>query len=748
MIHLPKKKKPNTAKETQTPTVIDANIEDLLSDRFGRYSRYIIQERALPDIRDGLKPVQRRIIYAMMKEGNTSDHAYRKSAKTVGLVIGNYHPHGDTSVYDALVRLSQSWKINMPLVDMQGNNGSIDDDPAAAMRYTEARLSKIADLLTADLPYDTVEWEPNFDDTEMVPTVLPTRIPTLLVNGSTGIAAGYATNIAPFNLGELLDALILKTKKPRTKIDDILNIIKGPDFPTGGIICGETDIKEALKTGKGKIVTRAKAEIKGNEIVITEIPYEVVKSELVKAIDFLRIEKTLPSIEEVRDESDKEGLKIVVEVKKGIDPKSVLNFLYKKTQLQKNYNLNMVVVIDGHPRLVGIDEILSAFIDFRREVVLRRSKYILKKNEERKEVLDGLHKATSIMDKVIKTIRASKNREDVIKNLISKFKFTKLQAEAIANMRLYRLSNTDILAIEKELATLIKENEKLAKIIGDKKELDKAIIKEWEDIKKTHGTPRHTTVQASLVETEMSKGDLVADEDVIVTVSEDGYLKRLSSKTSLEDLESDHLVFRDKLSTRADILIVTMDGKYLRLPVYELTEYKAKDSGEHISHFCKTDAIKVLKVIPLKDKTPRYIVTVTSKGEVKKAAMKEVVTPSRMIKMPVLMKLKKNDQMIGVELADSNDQLLTLSSAGYGNLFDIKAIPVTGVGTGGVKGTAVTEKDPAIIEAKILKASITEIEIVEIGARGKEKPTKVPLKKGRRGGRGNKLTRAKSFRLC
>lgn len=741
-------------KQTSTEVVADVNIEDLLSDRFGRYSKYIIQERALPDIRDGLKPVQRRIIYAMTKDGNISSHPYRKSAKTVGLVIGNYHPHGDTSVYDALVRLSQSWKINMPLIDMQGNNGSIDNDPAAAMRYTEARLSQISDLLTSDLPYETVEWEPNFDDTEMIPSVLPTKIPILLVNGSTGIAAGYATNIAPFNLGEILDALILKIKKPRTKVEDILSIIKGPDFPTGGVICGEEDIKSALCTGKGRIVVRAKSETKDNKIIITEIPYEVVKSDLVKDINSLK-EEDIETIKEVRDESDKNGIKIVIEIKDGVAPKSVLNYLYKKTDLQKNYGLNMVVIVDGCPKLVGLVDILNSFIEFRREVVLKRSKYLLSKNNERKEILEGLHTATSIMDKLIKTIRESRNKEDVIKNIIAKFKFTRTQAEAIANMRLYRLSNTDVLSIEKELQTIINENKKLTKVISNKKELDKVIIREWEDIKKNYAVPRKTAVLESLLDVEISKSDLISDDNVMVTVSKDGYLKRSPMKnTQKTDGESnltkngDEIIFQKELSIKSDILLTTTRGHYLRLPVYELSECKIKDSGEHISKYCKTDAVKILNVIPLSEKeTSKYLLTVTAKGEVKKTSMKEILPPSRMMKIPTLIKVKKKDEVIANLFSNNNNCILTVSEAGYGNLFDVKSIPLTGVGTGGVKGSQINDKDPSIICAKVLPNNKNETKLVEISAKGKEKEIKITLKKGKRGGRGLKITKAKKFYL-
>ena len=438
---------------------IPEHLEDIMGNGFSRYAKYIIQERALPDARDGLKPVQRRILYAMYHDGNTWDHPYRKSAKTVGLVIGNYHPHGDTSVYDALIRMSQDWKVRLPLIDVHGNNGSIDDDPAAAMRYTEARLAKVTEVMEDDLDKDTVEMAPNFDDTENEPTVLPVPFPVMLVNGATGIAAGYATNMPPHNMNETVDATIYRIQNPECSLEDLMEIIPGPDFPTGGIVQGAKGIHDAFETGKGRVVVRAKCEIEqtrtNQQIIITEIPYEVIKGQLVKKMDEIRLSKDIDGVLDVRDESDRNGMRIVVDVKKEADANLILNYFYKNTDLQIYYNYNNVTIIDKRPVQVGLCGLLDAFIAFRKEVVLKRSRYELDKMEKRTHIIEGLMKAVSILDEVIRIIRASKDKADSKKNLMNEFGFDEPQAEAIVSMRLYRLSNTDIQILRNEFAELV-----------------------------------------------------------------------------------------------------------------------------------------------------------------------------------------------------------------------------------------------------------------------------------------------------
>ena len=461
---------------------IPALLEDIMSDRFGRYAKYIIQERALPDARDGLKPVQRRILYAMYHDGNTWDHPYRKSAKTVGLVIGNYHPHGDTSVYDAMVRMSQDWKVRLPLIDMHGNNGSIDDDPAAAMRYTEVRLAKVTQVMEDDLDKDTVEMAPNFDDTENEPTVLPVPFPVMLVNGATGIAAGYATNMPPHNMKEVIDATIYRIQNPTCSLDEVMQLIPGPDFPTGAIVQGKQGIVDAFTTGKGRIVVRAKTEVVDaktcKQILVTEIPYEVIKSELVKQMDEIRISKEIDGILDVRDESDRNGLRIVIDVRKDANIDLILNYFYKNTDLQIYYNYNNVAIIDQRPVQVGLLGLLDAFIEFRKDVVLRRSRYELKRMEDRCHIIEGLMKAVSILDEIIAEIRASKDKSDAKKRISQLFGFDEIQAEAIVSLRLYRLSNTDIMDLREEFAHLVNQIEETKAIIENEKILKSVISKE------------------------------------------------------------------------------------------------------------------------------------------------------------------------------------------------------------------------------------------------------------------------------
>ncbi|MDD6681153.1 DNA topoisomerase (ATP-hydrolyzing), partial [Galactobacillus timonensis] len=517
-------------------------LEDIMGDRFSRYAKYIIQERALPDARDGLKPVQRRILFAMYHDGNTWDHPYRKSAKTVGLVIGNYHPHGDTSVYDAMIRMSQSWKVRLPLIDVHGNNGSIDDDPAAAMRYTEARLAKVTEVMENDLDKDTVEMAPNFDDTELEPTVLPVPFPVMLVNGATGIAAGYATNMPPHNLGEVVDATIYRLNNPECSLDELMQIIPGPDFPTGGIVQGADGIREAFATGHGRIVVRGRADIvEGrtcNQIIITEVPYEVIKSELVKRIDEIRLNRSIDGMLDVRDESDRMGLKIVVDVRKDADAQTILNYLYKNTDLQIYYNYNNVTIVDQRPVQIGLIGLLDAFINFRKEVVRRRSLFEKKQMEDRCHIIEGLMKAVSILDEVIALIRASKDKADAKKGLMETFGFDDKQAEAIVMMRLYRLSNTDIVALRNEFAELTNKIEEVNDILENENVMRSVIVKELRAVKKEYDDSRRTRIEENVSAIVIDKAATIANERVMVTVSRDGYVKRVSMKSYQASLQA------------------------------------------------------------------------------------------------------------------------------------------------------------------------------------------------------------------
>ncbi|MEE9111975.1 MAG: DNA topoisomerase IV subunit A, partial [Lactobacillus sp.] len=559
-------------------------LEQVMGERFGRYSKYIIQERALPDIRDGLKPVQRRILYAMYRDGNTYDKPFKKAAKAVGNIMGNYHPHGDSSIYGALVFLSQDWKMREPLIEMHGNNGSMDGDSPAAMRYTESRLAKISNVLLEDIDKETVPMVLNFDDTEYEPTVLPARFPNLLVNGSTGISAGYATEIPPHNLSEVLDASIHLLKHPDATLADLMQFVKGPDFPTGGIVMGTKGIVDAYRSGKGRIQVRAKTsiqEIRGHreEIVVTEIPYLVNKAQLVKKIDEIRVARELDGISEVRDETDRHGLSIVIELKKDADAQNILNYLLKNTDLQVSYNFNMVAIDHMTPVQVGLKRILQAYLEHEEEVVIKRTKFDLGKAEGRLEIINGLIKAMSILDQVIKTIRASKNKADAKKNLVAEFAFSQRQAEAIVSLQLYRLTNTDVVALQKEKQELESKIAAFNELLSNKSALQKQIIKELRAVKHDFGNDRRTEIRDETAKVEVDEKALIADEDVRVLISRDGYIKRSSlrsfqSTDSAENglPETDEVVFEQTLSTLTNLYLFTNHGNLIYRPVHELVE--------------------------------------------------------------------------------------------------------------------------------------------------------------------------------
>lgn len=680
------------------------NFEDIMGDRFGRYSKYIIQERALPDARDGLKPVQRRILYAMFHEGNVYDKPHRKSAKTVGIVIGNYHPHGESSVYDALVRLSQDWKMRIPLVDMHGNNGSIDDDPAAAMRYTEARLSKISSTFLEELNYDTVSLAPNFDDTENEPTVLPNKFPLLLANGSYGIASGYATNIPPHNLGEVIDGTIYRLQNPECSVEEIMTFIKGPDFPTGGIVQGEKGIVDAFKTGRGKVVVRAKAEIIKEktlqQIIITEIPYEVIKSNLVKKMDDIRIGKDVDGILDIRDESDRTGLKIVVDVKKDIDATNILNYFYKNTELQINYNYNMVAIVDKTPKLIGILGLLDAFIEHRKEVVVKKSKFLLNKMENRIHIIEGLMKAISILDEIIAIIRASKDKEDSIQSLINEYAFSRTQAEAIVNLRLYRLSNTDIFALREEFAELINKIEETKTIIENENVLISTIIKELKGIKDEYGSDRRTFIEKEVEEIVIDKTSIIPNEKNMITVSRDGYIKRVSlrsfqqsdNKTGIKD--GDELIGIKEVETIDTLLLFTTYGNYAYLPIYQLDEMKWKDVGNHLNKYISIDSEeKIINAIVIKNfDTNAYILTASKKGLIKKSYISSFKV-LRFNKVISAMKLDKDDSLIKAIVVYDDMDIVLVSKFGYMNRFKTNEINPTDTNTKGVWGIKLSKDD-------------------------------------------------------
>ncbi|MCR5373674.1 MAG: DNA topoisomerase IV subunit A [Solobacterium sp.] len=675
---------------------IPARLEDIMGDRFGRYAKYIIQERALPDARDGLKPVQRRILYAMYHDGNTFDHPYRKSAKTVGLVIGNYHPHGDTSVYDAMVRMSQDWKVRLPLVDMHGNNGSIDDDPAAAMRYTEARLARVTDVMVNDLNKDTVELAPNFDDMEMEPTVLPVPFPVMLVNGAEGIAAGYATNMPPHNLGEVVDATIYRLNNPTCTLDEVMECLPGPDFPTGGVAMGLAGIREAFETGRGRVVVRGRTSIEEgrltNNIVISEIPYGVVKSELVRQIDEIRINKEIDGIVDVRDETDRNGLKIVIEVKKEFDAANVLNYLYKNTKLQIWFNYNNVAIIDRTPMQVGLLGLLDAFIAFRKEVVLRRSKYEFDRMEARTHVIEGLTKAVSILDEVIAIIRRSKDKADSKRNLMAAFGFDDAQAEAIVTLRLYRLSNTDIIELRDEFAELVNRMDELQSIMENPKVLRSVIVKELREVKAAYGDERRTSIEAEVEDISIDRTKMIANEHVVVTVSRDGYVKRVSMRsygkgdTATGRKEGDVLVGTAEADTLDTMLLFTSKGNFAYLPVWKIDEFKWKDTGAHLNKYMKIsgdDKIVSALLVPNFD-TGASIVTVSSLGQIKRTLVEQFQV-NRASAVSTCMNLAAGEEMLDAFPACPGERIAVVSAEGFSCQYALADIPAMGLRSRGVK---------------------------------------------------------------
>ncbi|HGJ5595536.1 TPA: DNA topoisomerase IV subunit A [Streptococcus pneumoniae] len=685
------------------------SLEDIMGERFGRYSKYIIQDRALPDIRDGLKPVQRRILYSMNKDSNTFDKSYRKSAKSVGNIMGNFHPHGDSSIYDAMVRMSQNWKNREILVEMHGNNGSMDGDPPAAMRYTEARLSEIADYLLQDIEKKTVPFAWNFDDTEKEPTVLPAAFPNLLVNGSTGISAGYATDIPPHNLAEVIDAAVYMIDHPTAKIDKLMEFLPGPDFPTGAIIQGRDEIKKAYETGKGRVVVRSKTEIeklKGGkeQIVITEIPYEINKANLVKKIDDVRVNNKVSGIAEVRDESDRDGLRIAIELKKDANTELVLNYLFKYTDLQINYNFNMVAIDNFTPRQVGIVPILSSYIAHRREVILARSRFDKEKAEKRLHIVEGLIRVISILDEVIALIRASENKADAKENLKVSYDFTEEQAEAIVTLQLYRLTNTDVVVLQEEEAELREKIAMLAAIIGDERTMYNLMKKELREIKKKFAIPRLSSLEDTAKAIEIDTASLIAEEDTYVSVTKAGYIKRTSPRSfaasTLEEIgkrDDDRLIFVQSAKTTQHLLMFTSLGNVIYRPIHELADIRWKDIGEHLSqtitNFETNEEILYVEVLDQFDDATTYFAA-TRLGQIKRVERKEF-TPWRTYRSKSVKyaKLKDDtDQIVAVAPIKLDDVVL-VSQNGYALRFNIEEVPVVGAKAAGVKAMNLKEDD-------------------------------------------------------
>ncbi|ERJ13748.1 DNA topoisomerase IV subunit A [Haloplasma contractile] len=696
------------AKIEEINRIIDNRIESVLGERFALYSKYIIQDRALPDVRDGLKPVQRRILYAMYREKNTSEKNYRKSAKTVGVVIGNYHPHGDSSVYEAMVRLSQDWKVREPLVDMHGNKGSIDGDPPAAMRYTEARLSKISNELLKDIDKHTVEFAPNFDDTELEPTVLPSRFPNLLVNGSTGISAGYATDIPPHNITEVINAVNYRLKHPDCSLKAIMRYIKGPDFPTGGIVQGLAGIEKGYKTGKGKIVIKSRYEVddKKRRINITEIPFEVNKSVLLKKIEDIRIDKKVDGIAEVRDETDQQGLRIAIDYKKDANVELIINYLLKNTHLQVNYNFNMTAIHNKRPVRLGILEMLDAYIEHQKDVTINRSNYELNKAKARLHILDGLVKMVSVLDDVIRIIRKSNNKSDAKNNLIEEFKFSEEQAEAIVTLQLYRLSNTDVVALEEEARKLTVYVTELEEILSKEDKLITVITNELNDVKKNYKSQRRTDIEEEIEEIQIDKIDMIKQEDVILTITREGYIKTTKYRTELYKLEDYEVIANDYIVTNLvattidTALIFTNKGNYIYLPLHQIAQKRYNELGQHINELVRIEPDeKIMRTIIVKDFDfeDRFLLLATKNGYIKRTAITDF-NVTRYSKTFTAIKLKGNDDaLIDVSVSDDTDrEVIVVTKEGYMVRYPESEISISSTKARGVKSLNLKDDDEVV----------------------------------------------------
>lgn len=686
--------------ETVLGKIYDYTLEDIMGDRFGQYAKDIIQNRAIPDVRDGLKPVQRRILYAMFRDKNTYEKAHKKSATAVGNVMGHYHPHGDSSIYEAMVHMSQWWKQNECYIDMHGNNGSMDGDGPAAMRYTEARLSKISGELLKDIDKNTIEWAPNFDDTLYEPIVLPAKYPNLLVNGAKGISAGYATEIPPHNLGEIVDATIKRIDSPNCRLETILDIVKGPDFPTGAIVEGKKEIEEALTTGRGKVVIRSKYETledkNKKQIIIHEIPFEVNKAALVKRIADIIYDKKIDGISEVRDESDREeSVRIVIDLKKDANTENIINYLFKNTEMQINYNYNMVAIVNRRPMVVGVVEALDAYIAHQREVITRRTEFDLEHAKARMHIVEGLIKALDILDEVIHTIRSSKNKQNAIDNLVKEYDFTEKQAEAIVNLQLYRLTNTDVDVLKEEYNNLLLIIQGLEAILADENKLKNVMKEELRKIKNEYATPRKTEIKEEITEIKVDTTSMIPKEDCVVVVSKDGYVKRVSTRsyqartenTALK--EGDYVLGLYELNTLDTILLFTDLGNYLYIPVYELPDLKWRDLGKHVSNIIQISSDEnIIASIPVSNFTDKQAVTFVSRDGMIKRTLLSDLKVQRYTKPLVCMKLKSDDRVVDVKLS-SGKNVFIATHGGYGLRYSISEVPITGVRSSGVKAISV-----------------------------------------------------------
>lgn len=687
------------------------SVRDVYRSRFSDYARYIILSRAIPDVRDGLKPVQRRVLYSMYKERNTPDKPYRKSAKTVGDVMGNYHPHGDSSIYETMVNLVQGHKMREPLIDGHGHWGTVDGDSAAAMRYTEARLTDISMEMLRDIEKDTVDFIPNYDNTTKEPTVLPSRFPNLLVNGVTGISIGFATEIPTHNLREVISGTIALLNNPEMNLDQLMTYIPGPDLPLGGIIQGKSEIKKAYRTGSGRIVIRSKThQEKGKQgrqlVVIDEIPYTVKKKALVQQIDEEIIDKNVDGLLEVRDETDREGLRVVLEIRKDADIEGILNYLYKKTDLQISYSFNMLVISDTHPKQMGLKEILQAYIHHQKEVVTRRTQHDYNKAKNRLHIVEGIIKAISILREVIDTIMDSNGREDARENLIQKYDFSYEQAEAILDIRLHQLTKLDIKKYEKEEQDLQKKLMEWEGILSSEKKLNKVIEKELKEIADKYGNDRRTVIEDEIETIAVDISVTVPAEDVIVTLSEDLYIKRVSMRSftssggTLETAgvkEGDRIRHFLRVNTIHSLLLFTNDGMYFQVPIHEIPDARWKDPGTALVNVVSLGKEqKIVGIFPVDDFHQEvYVHFISAKGMVKKTLLSEYATNQRKRAINAV-KIKEDDKIIQVFLGSEMEQLLMVTEEGLAIHFALKEINPMGRNTAGVKTIKLSENDHVI----------------------------------------------------
>ena len=696
----------------QDNNLIDVNLTSEMKTSFIDYAMSVIVSRALPDVRDGLKPVQRRILYGMNELGVTPDKPHKKSARITGDVMGKYHPHGDSSIYEAMVRMAQWWSYRYMLVDGHGNFGSMDGDGAAAQRYTEARMSKIALEMLRDLNKNTVDFQDNYDGSEREPIVLPSRIPNLLVNGATGISAGYATDIPPHNLSEVIDAVVYMIDHPSAKLDKLMEFLPGPDFPTGAIIQGKDEIRKAYETGKGRVVVRSRTEIeqlKGGkeQIIVTEIPYDVNKAVLVKKIDDVRVNNKVPGIAEVRDESDRTGLRIAIELKKDADSQTILNYLLKYTDLQVNYNFNMVAIDNFTPRQVGLQKILSSYIAHRRDIIVARSKFDKEKAEKRLHIVEGLIRVISILDEVIALIRASENKADAKENLKVSYDFSEEQAEAIVTLQLYRLTNTDIVTLQNEEADLREQIATLAAIIGDERTMFNVMKRELRDIKKKFGNDRRSELQAETKTIEIDTASLIVEEETYVSITRGGYVKRTSPRSfnasTIDEVgkrDDDDLILVQQAKTTQHLLIFTNQANVIYRPIHELPDIRWKDLGEHLSqtitNLSKDEEVLYAEI--LDDFETGTYLAATKLGQIKRFERKEF-TPWRTYKSKSVKyaKLKDDSDFIVTVTPIQLDDIMIITQKGYALRFNADEVPVVGAKAAGVK--AINLKDDDTVQA-------------------------------------------------